>query len=172
MKPLFLVVTVATFAWPLLAFSQGLSLEFRESAPTDSFTIINTSACTVDANVVIDLTSSQGRLIFDTTAKGAGVEVFQPFEIVSGAEFVAKIPNINDGDKSALIALQGLSVGGKVVFTIDLDDTLPNSSLGQIRVAGSEIAGARVSVTTNATFSGKFDDNAHAQITMNGCPTS
>ena len=138
MKSLFLVVTVATFAWPLLAFSQGLSLEFRESAPTDS----------------------------------AGVEVSQPFEIGSGAEFVAKTPNINDGDKSALIALQGLSVGGKVVFTIDLDDTLPNSSLGQIRVAGSEIAGARVSVTTNATFSGKFDDNAHAQITMDSCPTS
>ena len=37
-----------------------------------------------DLALEIDLTQSEGRLIFDTTATGAGVEVFQPFEVTHG----------------------------------------------------------------------------------------
>ena len=60
----------------------NVEVVFKESAPKDSFILNNESLCNFqDVLVKIDLSQSTGRLIFDTTASGAGVEVFQPFEI-------------------------------------------------------------------------------------------
>ena len=63
----------------------AIEVRFIESAPKDRFIINNTSECNLsEFTFSIDLSESVGKLIFDTTEAGAGVEVFQPFEIVSG----------------------------------------------------------------------------------------
>lgn len=64
-----------------------VQVEFVEGAPKDRFVLHNASDCGLTAaTVLLDLSSPQGGLIFDVTGAGEGVEVFQPFEMVSRSE--------------------------------------------------------------------------------------
>lgn len=63
----------------------NLQVKFVESAPKDWFAVTNLTNCDLkNVRMSIELSNSAGKLIFDTTASGAGVEVFQPFEVRSG----------------------------------------------------------------------------------------
>ena len=129
----------------------NLEVRFNESAPKDIFTIENMSECDF-ANVLldIDLSKSAGGLIFDTTAAGAGVEVFQPFEVRQGNMTLISANNVQDGDSSLSVRIDQIAAGATVSFTIDVDDTLPKGELGNIRVSGSEIQGGSVHVSNVA----------------------
>jgi len=151
---------------------RSLSVQFRESAPKDSFILSNSGNCDLNIDVTIDLEYSAGKLIFDTTNSGAGVEVFQPFEVVSGAANLKNQPNIIDGDKAVQLMIQGLGINETVAFTIDVDDTLPQSDLGQIRVAGSEIVGAQVTVAQYDQGRGYFGADGQAVVALGACATS
>ena len=94
----------------------------------------------------IDLGKSRGRLIFDVTGEGAGVEVFQPFEIARGRHLAAAKPLVRDGDDQLSLQLRRLQPADVIAFTIDVDDTLKDSTLGQMRIARSEIEGAMATV--------------------------
>jgi len=149
----------------------GIEVRFIESAPTDRFVITNTGGCDQGPlEVTIDLSNSAGKLIFDTTATGAGVEVFQPFR-QSDETIALKGGTVSDGDQTIGLALSGLPAGGTTGFTIDVDDTLKNSALGQIRVSGSEISGATVRVTSsnNSAHAATFDGTATARLTSLSC---
>ena len=136
-------------------------ITFNESAPKDRFEVRNDGDCHVKPmQLMIDLAASQGQLIFDSTAFGAGVEVFQPFEVANGRQLVSKLPSVRDGDDRLTLRFLGLPPKSNFAFTIDVDDTLVESKLGQIRVANAEIEGAVVSIrlrdnspTLRATFS-------------------
>jgi len=95
----------------------------------------------------IDLTRSAGKLIFDTTASGAGVEVFQPFEVRSGEIELISGDKVVDGDRTLAVLIASLKSGESASFTIDVDDTMTNSELGMIRVSKSEISGSEVLVS-------------------------
>lgn len=166
-------------ATPVLA---ELRVDFRESAPKDRFTLENTSDCAFGPiDVTLDLSSAKGGLIFDTTASGAGVEVFQPFEWVMGEEYTTAVSSVTDGQSSLRLSLSGLAPKSKLAFTIDVDDTLTNSTNGQIRVTGSEIEGANVRVEGvltggqgdntegRQTASGIFGLDAQARVPLNAC---
>ncbi|MEM7059170.1 MAG: aggregation factor core [Pseudomonadota bacterium] len=128
------------------AAQAGVTVSFVESAPKDWFEIANTTGCELRAlQVEIDLTKTAGGLIFDTTGTGAGVEVFQPFEVREGPIALAS-GQVQDGDRKLVVSLGALKAGQKAAFTIDVDDTLTNSELGQIRVSGGEMQGGRVAV--------------------------
>lgn len=145
----------------------SVSVAFSESAPNDSFTITNTGACQAsNFSLRIDLASSKGRLIFDPTAKGAGVEVFQPLEITEGEAHLASISKVRDGSSDVALELRSFAPGAKIAFTVDVDDTLPRSELGQTRVADSEISGAEIQGKARDDFELKssFGDNATAQL--------
>ncbi len=165
-----------------------LNVRFIESAPKDRFVIQNQSECNLnDFTLTIDLQDSIGKLIFDTTESGAGVEVFQPFEIVSGdIELVTKTDdtqtnvtetnvtetnNVNDGDTALTLRINQLASMERAAFTIDLDDTLVNSELGMIRVTGSEIENATVGIMTqdDLQLSANFDSNSTANIALESC---
>jgi hypothetical protein len=116
---------------------------------------------------VLDLSTSNGRLVFDVTPQGAGVEVFQPFDVVAGAHVLAETPVVNDGQSVVSLALVGLGAGDVVAFTIDVDDTVGQR---EITVSGSEIEGATVSyVTSSGTQSATFATNATATISLPTC---
>lgn len=135
---------IAIMATPLAA---EIRFSFKEGAPKDSFSITNDAACeTGRLEVTIDLSTSAGKLIFDTTDTGAGVEVFQPFDLVKGNDLVVSTTPITDGDDRVRMSLSNMAPGAQVVFTIDVDDQLTNGALGQIRVAGTEIEGALATV--------------------------
>ena len=149
-----------------------MQFSFVESAPKDSFRIINNAACATGAvEVIIDLSTSAGNLVFDTTDTGAGVEVYQPFELVTGAEHVLSATPISDGDSMVHINLSSLSPGDEVVFTIDVDDQLASGELGQTRIAGSEIAGASATVISNAqgAVTGNYDQKSVAVVAFESC---
>lgn len=137
-----------------------LQVRFVEGAPVDRFVITNRSDQTYPlSEVAFDLAASQGRLIFDTKSGGAGVEVFQPF-----VSTLADV-DVRDGATGLRIPMDGLEGGTEVSFTIDVDDQLTASELGQIRVSGSEIAGAQVVFAMNGRpYLATFNDQNVARI--------
>ena len=145
-----------------------LAVTFRDGAPKDRFTITNTASCaTGPLAVTIDLVGSPFNLIFDITGDGAGVEVFQPFELVAGADVVTGVTEVSDGDTQMTLMLAPMEMGGEVAFTIDLDDTVGSR---EITVNGSEIAGAMVRVSSDdALAEGMFDDTGTAQVILPTC---
>ena len=96
--------------------------------------------------------------------------MFQPYETVAGAESIASVTPVTDGDTSLSLTLTGLAPAQSVAFTIDVDDTLRHSALGQIQVTDSEAAGATLIVeTASGTSIGVFDNTSRARITLPDC---
>ena len=153
----------------------NIEVKFIEGAPKDRFIITNTGKCPLqDLIVEIDLSKSAGKLIFDTTATGAGVEVFQPFEVTRGDISLMTQDSVKDGDAKLLLSIPALAPRKAVSFTIDVDDTLPVSALGKIRVAGSEIKNGLVKVSSGKqkSLSGSFGSNSKATVLQPACTES
>ncbi len=149
-----------------------IEIRFQEGAPKDRFVIHNQSACDISTLVLtLDLSESAGKLIFDTTAAGAGVEVFQPFEVAKGDIRLTDGTTVTDGDNTLALTITALHATEMASFTIDVDDTLTDSDLGQIRVAGSEISGGVVTIATDNALatSGTFDENSVANVQLQPC---
>lgn len=145
-----------------------VTVTFSEGAPKDRFTISSSQGCALEALTVgIDLGKSAAGLIFDTTGAGAGVEVFQPLELVSGAAQVKVMSPVTDGDKAVSFQLTGLSPATPVAFTVDVDDT---SGQREITVSRSEIEGAEVTVDySGQQVTGAFGQDATARVPLAGC---
>lgn len=140
----------------------GASLRFVESAPRDRFELVmGTQALRA---VTVDLRGSAGRLIFDTADGGTGVEVFQPLRDEGGTT----ANDVADGAEIVTVALRDAQAGGRAAFSIDVDDRMTSSDLGQIRVTGGEMAGATAIFETEDGTQVKavFDGRNHAQA----CP--
>ncbi|WP_293449658.1 hypothetical protein [Planktotalea sp.] len=162
--------TFSAIACLLASTSQAdVLVRFIEGAPKDRFVIsADTNACAgVAKTVTIDLVTSSGGLIFDVTGQGSGVEVFQPFELTSGADKVTKASKLRDGDQVLTLELSQVSKDMPVSFTTDLDDTQAGR---QITVSGSEITGAMVNVTQNGKmYVGTFESDARARVATQAC---
>ncbi|MEM1288683.1 MAG: aggregation factor core [Pseudomonadota bacterium] len=146
----------------------GLEVKFVDSAPKDRFTLTNFGTCELlSAAVTIDLSGSPYGLIFDVTSAGAGVQVFQPFELTSGAEYLESQPVVRDGDNQVTLDLAGLPAGETVSFTIDVDDT---ANSREITVSGEEIVGASVRVDLPAgPLTSPFDARGLARADFSAC---
>ena len=157
------------FSFPVYA---DIEIRFIESAPKDSFLFTNSGICQLrDLELDIDLTNTNGKLIFDTTADGDGVEVFQPFENRNGQVELISSNAVNDGDTSLSVRIESLLPTQQVSFTIDVDDTLKDSALGQIRVTGTEIQNGTVTLRVNdaKATTASFDENSRALVSLSGC---
>ncbi len=145
-----------------------VTAQFNEGAPKDRFTLTNTGDCALPAGTLtVDLGTAPAGLIFDVTASGAGVEVFQPFEMVAGGETLRNAPRVGDGDTAVTLDLTGLGAGASVAFTIDVDDT---GGGREITVTGSEISGAELRVAMGAaTGRAAFGADATARLALSGC---
>lgn len=153
------------------AASAAIIVNFDEGAPKDRFSIENTGGCDLGALMLrIDLSETAGGLYFDTTDAGVGVEVFQPLEITSGSEMLTSTPEITDGDTDVTLAMRGLKRDQTLAFTIDVDDTLRHSALGQTQVTGAEIAGGTVIAEIDgARTLAVFDNTSTARISIADC---
>ena len=141
---------------------------FVESAPKDRFQITNIGNCPVtDTTIALDLSTSNGALIFDVQENGKGVGVVQPFELVEGADALRSVPSVSDGQSTVALDLTSLEPDQSVAFTIDVDDTLSNR---QITVSKSEIEGATVQATTGeASLTATFTDSGVASLPLATC---
>lgn len=166
------LAALATIAFctasPALA---DIEVKFREGAPTDRFTFTNVGGCDVGpSKLVVDLSGSRAGLIFDTSGSGAGVEVFQPYQTVAGGDVIAEVSPVTDGDSQITLSLRGLAPGQSIAFTIDVDDTLTNSALGQIRVSDAEIAGAQVTLARSiGAVTAAFDQTSSSSLATESC---
>lgn len=142
----------------------NIQVDFIEGAPKDKFMFRNTGKCNLkNLTLTLDLSKSKGGLIFDTTATGKDVEVFQPFEVTKGDLVLDGSNKVEDGDRQLSIAIKGISSKDSVSFTIDVDDTLDNSSLGNIRVTDHEISNATISANLQGQKLTKSIFNAQGQ---------
>lgn len=171
MRAVFAGVLIAT-ALPSYAAAEtcGVDIQARfiESAPRDRFVFENKSS--VPAEIVslnLNLQPSAGRLIFDTESGGTGVEVFQLFRGEDGDAELSAAPVVKDGDDRLALAFKSFGSGQTYRFSIDVDDQLTNSDLGQIRVSGGEMQGAQLTVTTveGSIYSAVFDAGNRARLT-------
>jgi nitrous oxidase accessory protein NosD len=165
------LITTAALALAAQTAAADIAVQFTESAPKDRFVIQNIGTCaTGEATITLVLNGSAGGLIFDVTERGAGVEVFQPFDLVSGAEALTGLPVVEDGDSALVLNVAELAPGAQIVFTIDVDDT---ASARGIMVSGAEISGATVNVSRSGeTRLASFDQNAAALVALPPCPAA
>ena len=150
----------------------SIEVRFSEGAPKDRFIISNNGKCDLKKITVnFDLSTSQGKLIFDITAAGAGVEVFQPFETTEGSLTLTPNTAVKDGDSTLSVQIKSLKPSARASFTIDVDDTLTVSERGMIIVSGSEIKGGTVNVTVGdmKPIKAIFGSNSRATITPENC---
>ncbi|MEO0829958.1 MAG: aggregation factor core [Pseudomonadota bacterium] len=155
-----------TFA---MSASADITATFIEGAPKDRFVLSSDTGVCADTpiRVTVDLEGSAGRLIFDVSEAGAGVEVFQKFELAAGGELVTGASRVTDGDTSLTLELNGLPEGADVAFTIDVDDTI---GAREITVTDSEIEGAVMRVTAgNRTSEARFGQTATATLALDDC---
>lgn len=153
------------------AAAADVTVSFRDGAPTDRMTIsASAPICgTGPFEMTIDLMGSAAGLIMDVTAAGAGVEVFQPLVLVSGADQVAQISAPQDGDTQLSLTLSALVPAAPVAFTLDLDDTMGGR---EITVTGAEIVGATVTLISDlTTVTAAFDADGEATLILPGCPS-
>ena len=145
-----------------------IRVRFIEGAPKDQFVVTNEGRCAVPpSELVVDLSGSKAGLVFDVTGSGAGVEVFQPFEMVEGAGALTSMPSVSDGDTQVSLSLGSLAPRARIAFTIDVDDTLGARG---ITVSGSEIAGATVRWSAaGVTHSGAFSSAGAATVATAPC---
>ena len=135
-----------------------LKLQFFEGAPKDRFVVTNIGSCDIEAaQVERDFAASKAGLIFDVTGSGAGVEVFQPFEVTQGALLLADQPSISDGDRRVTLNMTGL----------DVDDT---AGTREITVADSEMSGTTVSLrVADKTYSAVIETGAQVTLETPDC---
>lgn len=149
-----------------------LSLTFVESAPVDLLIVENQSDCDLhDFKMRIDLAPSAGGLLFDVSEGGAGASAYQPFELLEGHGAVRAFAQVEDGDRQALIEFNHLEARARVIFMIDLDNTLTQSAFGQTIVDAPEIAGATVTIITagEAPLVSQFHPDGRAETRLGGC---
>ena len=146
----------------------SVQVRFVEGAPKDRFILENVGMCDVkSATLSIDLSPSAGRLIFDVTGSGAGVEVYQPLELVEGANSLFKFPSVADGQDYIDLEIDPLASGDNITFTVDVDDTIGQR---EITVSGSEIKGAIVSyVSDTGDGTAVFTSDALANLAISDC---
>ncbi len=167
-------LSICLCIWPILigqTAQANVEISFFESAPKDRFVFKNTGKCNLqNISLEFDLSKSSGRLIFDTTATGAGVEVFQPFEVTEGS--IKLNAPVKDGDSKLSLLIANLDSGKSASFTIDVDDTLLKSELGKIRISDSEIQNGmvKISLINHKTSSAIFGSDSKAVIQLVDCP--
>jgi hypothetical protein len=155
-------------AFMALPASADVIVRFIEGAPTDRFVFETTGGCTIDeARLSLDLSGSNAGLIFDVTNAGAGVEVFQPFILVSGADRVIARSDVQDGDTMLSLDVAAWGPATQIAFTIDIDDTI---GAREITVSGAEITGATAEmVVAGEVFEGTFNADGIARIALSPC---
>ena len=144
-----------------------IQARFIEGAPRDRFVIENKSVTPTEITALtLDLRPSAGRLIFDTESGGSGVEVFQLYRDESTGAKLAAAPVVRDGDDALALKFASFTSGQSYRFSIDVDDTLTNSELGQIRVSGGEMQGAALTAVTadGASHRAVFDAGNRAAV--------
>lgn len=160
---------------PAFACEPVATVEFNEAAPKDIFTIKNISNEWTVKQLTLDLTSSRGRMLFDTEVGGTGLNVAQPFERRSGSATLSAAPNISDGDSTLELRFDAFGTGDDFQFTIDVDDTLPASARGPTMISANEIEGTLVLATLQgnngliANGKGRFGPKNEAMIELPVC---
>ncbi|WP_305984093.1 aggregation factor core [Roseibium sp. MMSF_3544] len=163
-----LVAGLAALAAMTTVAHADIAVRFDEGAPKDRFTFQNVGSCPIgNSELTLDISGSKSGLIFDTTGNGAGVEVFQPLEIVSGSASLSSFTSARDGDKQITFSILELQPGDSIAFTIDVDDTSGNR---EITVSGSEIEGAIVRHDQNGkTSTAIISSDARALLKTDTC---
>lgn len=175
-----LIVASGLLSTPVLGDDQPCGprfvVTFQDSDP-DVFTIENKSGegwTLVGLSIV--LVGSAGNLIFDTVAGGLGSG--SPSAFFSKLDSPVKLIDArgaDDGGRAVSLAFEAFEPGRTFDFYTDVDDRLPQSSLGQPHVEGSEFRGAsaygvfRGLANEPVRIEAIFDDNAQADTGSGGC---
>ena len=127
-------------AW---ACGPKVEISFYEDSGGDVFEITNKSreGWSV-ASLVLSLTGSAGRLVFDTEDGGLGASMHQPFSADGRHVGFTGASPVTDGGEVVALKFSKFIPGQTFTFIVDVDDRLPESGWGQADVSHAEIEGA------------------------------
>jgi len=134
------------FAVRAEACGPRVEIRFYEDAGGDLFEIVNKSQEEWSlASLVLTLTGSAGRLVFDTADGGLGASMHQPFAAWNGdgegdVGYQGATP-VDDGSEVVALSFTKFGPGKTFTFVVDVDDRLEDA-FGQAMVTDAEIAGA------------------------------
>lgn len=141
----FLVLLWGALPLPARACGPEVVIRFVDASP-DLFIIENKS---LEAWTLLSLEfrmqNSRGRVVFDTDEGGPGANEPQQFAPVDNEVGLMGAPVVADGAEEMRLNFANFAAGRRFVFTIDVDDRLPDSQIDRAYVTGEEIAGAEVS---------------------------
>jgi hypothetical protein len=126
-----------------LACGPRVEINFYEDGGGDVFEIVNKSQENwAVKSLVLSLSGSSGRLIFDTDGGGLGASMYQPFSAgASDVGFEGASP-VTDGGEVVALRFSAFTPGKTFTFYVDVDDRLVESRYGQAMVTDEEIQGA------------------------------
>ncbi|WP_425404545.1 hypothetical protein [Hwanghaeella sp.] len=159
----------------VMACGPDAKVQFTEGSD-DTFLIENNSTIGLSLQqLVIDLSSAAGGVIFDTDYGGAGWSAYQPFQPLPSTAVLRAASSGLDGYQQISLIFDRFAPGDRFTFEIDLDDQLQDSEHGQTIVSGNEIAGAAVmgifidmnGQTYRAT--GYFETDGQAILSQGAC---
>lgn len=134
------------FAGRAEACGPRVEIRFYEDAGGDVFEIVNKSQEDWSLeSLVLTLTGSAGRLVFDTADGGLGASMYQPFAAWNGegegdVGFQGATP-VDDGAEVVALTFTKFGPGKTFTFIVDVDDRLEDS-FSQATVTDAEIEGA------------------------------
>lgn len=153
-----------------------LTVRFEEGLGPDLFHVENTGTCLATVmSVTIDLGGTVGGLVFDTEYGGGGANASYPFVLREGGDKITGAAGGQDGGQLLTLTLSGLRQGERVVFSIDVDDSLEDSPWGRTRIAGPEFDGGGVRATLRSPdgremeHEGRFGPDARAYVNPRSC---
>lgn len=162
----------ATLIFSASAANADLVVRFEEAAPKDRFVVTNNTGCSFDRSVlVIALAHSPRGLLFDTVRGGAGENVAQPLEIAAAENVDAVTAPVADGARSAKVALNSFQREGRLVITVDVDDSERSGPMGVQMISNSEMAGARVRLMLESgeERDAVFNEQGEARVAVPDC---
>lgn len=155
-----------------VAASADLLVRFEEAAPKDRFVFSNNTECTFGRGVlVIELARSPRGLLFDTVEGGAGENVAQPLEVAVADHLAVVTAPVADGARSAKVAFDGIPPEGRLVITVDVDDSDRSGPMGPQMISNSEMEGARIRVVLHGSMArdAAFNAQGEARIAAPDC---
>ena len=116
-----LVFVLSALMLPLPA-AANIEFQYYDRNPSDGFSITNMDGCPLqDVEIIFDLKSSIGGVVFDTQPGPPGLNRSQDVSILEGEDYLTQTPFVQDGSHTMTLEIKLLPPEGVILIGLDTD---------------------------------------------------
>lgn len=139
----------ALFYLSAAAASADIRLSLQDGDPYDRLIILNDGCPLGIAELTLDFTGSQGKVILDTVRGGPGTKDPMPVEVERGR---LSISPVADGAQTLTVGIGGMGTGERASVTMDMDDTQGWWPGPRVVADGEDLSGTSATLLTRGTM--------------------